>query len=135
MYTVNIPNNMCFFLVIDYIGCGMSFWQTVAMICHAKDHLKVQKLGDINDHNIIQYICALVATNLNKITDLLLHPLVWVFLIIEDGNMHCSNSFFNMRICICVGDILSNLHLVTIAMFKRHNAKNIFNLIARFLDM
>ncbi len=34
-----------------------------------------------------------------------------------------------MRICIYVGDILSNLHLVTIPMFKWHTAKNIFNLI------
>jgi hypothetical protein len=39
-----------------------------------------------------------------------------------------------MRICICVNDILSNLHLVAIPMFERHITKNIFNLIVRFLD-
>ncbi len=39
-----------------------------------------------------------------------------------------------MPICICVGRILSNLHLVTIPMFERHIAENIFNLITRFLD-
>jgi hypothetical protein len=25
MYTVDIPNSTCFFLAIDYVGCGMSF--------------------------------------------------------------------------------------------------------------
>jgi hypothetical protein len=25
MYTINIPNSMCFFLAIDYVGCGMLF--------------------------------------------------------------------------------------------------------------
>jgi len=39
-----------------------------------------------------------------------------------------------MHINICVNDILSNLHLVTIPMFEWHTAKNIFNLIACFLD-
>jgi hypothetical protein len=76
MYTVDIPNNMRFFLAINYFGCGMSFQQTAVAIRHAKDHLKVQKLSGINNHNVGQYIRTLVATNLNKIIDLLLHPLV-----------------------------------------------------------
>ncbi len=95
----------------------------------------MQKLGGINDHNVSEYVRALVATNLNKIADLLLHSSAWVFLVAEDGNTHCSNSFFNMRICIYVGGALSNLHLVAILMFERHIAKNIFNLIARFLGV
>ncbi len=57
-----------------------------------------------------------------------------MFLVTEDGNTHHSNSFFDMRIRIYVDDILSNLHLVAIPMFERHIAKNIFNLIACFLD-
>jgi hypothetical protein len=30
----------------------MLFWQTIAAIHHVNDHLKVQKLGGINNHNI-----------------------------------------------------------------------------------
>lgn len=131
MYTVNILNNTRFFLDINYIKCSMLFRHTTVVIHHAKDCFKVQKLGDINDHNVSQYICALLATNLNKIMDLLLHPLVLVFLIAKDGNTHCSSLFFNMCIYICIGNILSNLHLVTIPMFEQHTVKNIFNLIAR----
>ncbi|CAK9250170.1 unnamed protein product [Sphagnum jensenii] len=134
MYTINIPNSTCFFLAINYVGCGMLFRHITVAIRHAKDRLKMQKLGGINDHNVGQYVRALVATNLNKIVDLLLHPSVWAFLIAGDGNTHRNSSFFDMRIYICVNGILSNLHLVAIPMFKRHIAENIFNLIVRFLD-
>ncbi len=41
MYMVNVPNKTCFFLVIDYIGCGMLFWHTIVVIRHTKDCLKV----------------------------------------------------------------------------------------------
>jgi hypothetical protein len=52
MYMVDVLNNTCFFLAINYIGCDMSFQQTVAAIRHTKDRFKVQKLGNINDHNV-----------------------------------------------------------------------------------
>jgi len=78
----------------------------------------MQKLGGINDRNVGQYVRALVATNLNKIADLLLHPSVWAFLIVGDGSTHRNSSFFDMRICIRVNDILSNMHLVAIPMFE-----------------
>jgi hypothetical protein len=94
----------------------------------------MQKLGGINDHNVSQYVRALVATNLNKIADLLLHPSVWAFSIAGDGSKRRNSSFFDMRIYICVNGILSNLHLVAIPMFERHTAENIFNLIVRFVD-
>jgi hypothetical protein len=67
----------------------------------------------------------LVATNLNNITDLLLHSSVWAFSIAGDGNTHRSSSFFDMHIRICVNGVLSNLHLVAIPMFERHTADNI----------
>jgi hypothetical protein len=41
MHMVDVPNSTCFFLAIDYVGCGMSFWQIVVIIHHAKDRLKV----------------------------------------------------------------------------------------------
>jgi hypothetical protein len=92
-------------------------------------------LGGINDHNVDQYVRILVATNLNNITDLLLHLSIWAFLITRDGSTHCNNSFFDMHIRISINDILSNLHLIAILMFEGHIAENIFNLIVRFLDV
>ncbi len=52
MYMVDISNNMRFFLAINYIRCSMLFWHTTIVIHHAKDCLKEQKLGNINDHNV-----------------------------------------------------------------------------------
>ncbi len=52
MYTIDVLNITRLFLVIDYVRCGMSFRHTVAIIHHAKDRLKVQKLGGINNHNV-----------------------------------------------------------------------------------
>jgi len=66
--------------------------------------------------------------------DLLLHLSVWVFWVIKDGSTHYNSSFFDMRICINISDILFDLHLVAIPMFERHIVENIFNLIACFLD-
>jgi hypothetical protein len=131
MYTVDVLNNTRFFLAINYIRCNMLFRHTIVVIHHTKDCFKVQKLGDINDHNVSHYICVLLATNLNKIMDLLLHPSVLAFLIVKDGSTHRSSSFFNVCICICVDNVLSNLHLVAIPMFEQHTVENIFNLIAR----
>jgi hypothetical protein len=105
------------------------------MIRNVKDHLKVQKSGGINNHNVSQYIRTMVATNLNKIADLLLHASVWAFSVIENGSTHRNSSFFNMPIRICVSGVLSNLHMVAIPMFKQHTIENIFNLIAYFLDV
>ncbi len=119
MYMVDISNSTRFFPAINYIECGMSFRQTTAMIHHANnDHLKMQKLGGINDHIVDQYVRALVVVNLNKVMNMLLHPSVWAFLVVGDGNTHHNNSFFNMCIHICVGGVLSNLHLVAIPMFE-----------------
>jgi hypothetical protein len=56
------------------------------------------KLGSINYHNVGQFIRALVATNLNKITNMLLHSSIWAFLVVKDGNTHRTSSFFEMRI-------------------------------------
>jgi len=135
MYIVNVPNSMRLFLAINYVRCGMLFQQTIVAIHHAKDRFKMQKLGSINNHNIDQYIHILVVTNLNKIADVLLHLLVWAFSVARDGSMHHSSSFFDMHIRIYVSGVLSNLHLVTIPMFEWHTVENIFNLIARFLDV
>jgi hypothetical protein len=51
-----------------------------------------------------------------------------------DGSTHRGNSFFYMRIRVCVRRVLFNLHLVAITMFNRHSAENTFDLIERFLE-
>jgi hypothetical protein len=133
-YDVSIPNTTRFMLAMRHVGSGMSFRQTAAAIGHAKDLLKAAKLSGINDHIVGQYVRVLVAANLQKIGDLLLHPDVWAFSFAGDGSTHCGSSFFDMRVRVCVNGSLFNLHLVAIPMFVRHTALNTFVLIEKMLD-
>jgi hexokinase len=55
-------------------------------------------------------------------------------LLIDDGSTHHKQSFFDLRMRVCYSGELVNLHLVAISMFECHSAKNIFNLIAKFMD-
>jgi hypothetical protein len=80
MYTIDVPNSTHFLLAIDYVRCGLSVQQTVVAIRHTKDRLKVQKLGNINDHNVGQYVCALVTTNLNKITEVFFESIFYEYI-------------------------------------------------------
>ncbi len=55
-------------------------------------------------------------------------------LLAGDDSTHCGQLFFNLHISICFHGQLLNLHLVTIPMFDRHTADNIFNMLVKFLD-
>jgi hypothetical protein len=48
-YTATIKNIMRFNLVMDHVGSGMSFQQTVSAIQHAKERTKMAKLAGITD--------------------------------------------------------------------------------------
>jgi hypothetical protein len=124
MYDVVIPNTTRFMLAIHHVGIGMSFRQTAAAIRHAKEVLKAPKLAGINDHIVRQYVRVRVASSLQKIADLLVHPDIWAFSFAGDDSTHCGNSFFDMRIRVCVRRVLFNLHLVAIPMFNRHSRKH-----------
>jgi hypothetical protein len=52
-----------------------------------------------------------------------------------DESAHCDQSFFNLHVHVCYHGELVNLHLVTMPMFERHSTINIFNLIAKFMDV
>ncbi len=51
-----------------------------------------------------------------------------------DGSTHHGQLFFDLCVRICFHGWLFNLHLVTIPMFDRHTAGNIFNMLVKFLD-
>jgi hypothetical protein len=59
---------------------------------------------------------------------------VWAMSLAGDGSTHHGQSFFDLHLRVCYHDDLVNLHLVALAMFERHSAMNIFNLIAKFMD-
>ena len=55
-YSVHIPNDSLFQLIVSYVGCGISFHQCVQIVSKAKETLGIGKIGCINVGKVIQYI-------------------------------------------------------------------------------
>ncbi len=134
LYVVTIKNVTRYELALDHVGSGMSFRQTAGAIEHAKRRTFSAKLAGINDLIVGQFVRALVASNLQRISDLLSHRSAWAFSFAGDGSTHRGQSFFDMRVRFCHQGFLANLHLVAIPMFDRHSALIIFTVICKFLD-
>jgi hypothetical protein len=64
VYIVTIKDCLRFDLAMDYIGIGLSFWQTVAAIQKAKDRTKTAKFIGFNDCIVGQYTRVLVVVAL-----------------------------------------------------------------------
>jgi len=133
-YTITIKNIMRFELAMDLVGIGMSFRQVASAIQFAKIRTNTAKLTGANDLIVGQYVCVLVATSLQHIADVLAHKSVWAMSLAGDASTHRGQSFFDLRIRVCFGRKLYNLHLVAIPMFDRHTAEIIYNMLVKFLD-
>jgi hypothetical protein len=133
-YTVTITHVMRFELAMDFVAIGMSFRQVAKAIEHAKIRTSTAQLTGVNDFIVSQYVRVLVGTSLQHIADLLDHDSVWAISLAGDGSTHRGQSFFDMRVRVCFGRKLFNLHLVAIPMFDSHTAENIFNMLVKFLD-
>jgi hypothetical protein len=120
---------------MDYVGIGLSFWQTTVAIQKAKDRMKTAKLTGLNDCIVGQYTRILVDVALHQIALILDDESVWAMLLAGDGSTHRDQSFFDLRLRVCYRGNLVNLHLVALPMFERHSDVNIFNLIAKFMDV
>jgi len=133
-YTVAIKNITRYELALDHVGSGMSFRQTAGAIEHAKCRTHSAKLAGINDMMVGKFVRSLVASNLQRISDLMSHSSVWAFSFAGDSSTHRGNSFFDMRVRFCHRAVLANLHLVAIPMFDRHTAQIIFTMVCKFMD-
>jgi hypothetical protein len=133
-YVVTIKNVTRYELAMDHVSCGMSFRQTAQAIEHAKRRTSTAKLAGVTDFMVGTFVRALVASNLQRVSDFLDDSSVWAFSFAADGSTHRGQSFFDMRIRFCHQGNLVNIHLVAIPMFDRHSALNIFTLIRKFLD-
>ncbi|RHY20746.1 hypothetical protein DYB36_011168 [Aphanomyces astaci] len=110
-YTITIKNVMRFELAMDFVGIGRSFREVASAIQHAKIRTHTAKLTGAND---------LIS--------------VWAMSLAGDSSTHRGQSFFDLRVRVCFGHKLYNLHLVAIPMFDRHTAEIIFNMLIKFLD-
>ena len=59
---------------------------------------------------------------------------VWALSLAGDVSTHRGQSFFDLRLRLYWHGWLLNLHLVTLPMFDRHTAKNMFNMIDKLME-
>uniref|UniRef100_M4BUL5 Uncharacterized protein n=1 Tax=Hyaloperonospora arabidopsidis (strain Emoy2) TaxID=559515 RepID=M4BUL5_HYAAE len=133
-YVVTMKNVMRNELALDHVGSGISSRQAAMEIEHAKRRTQTPKPAGINRLMIGEFIRALVASNLQRITDFMGDASVWAFSFACDGSTHRGQLFFDMRLRFCYRGVQVNLHLVAIPMFDRHTSQIIFDTVCKFMD-
>jgi len=88
----------------------------------------------LNDHIVSQYVRMGIAINLQRISDILSSPCVWLFALAIDSSTHWSVSYLDIQIHVCPNGSLENLHLIAMPFYDRHIAENIIAMICRILD-
>jgi hypothetical protein len=133
-YVAKVSNAILYNLTLQHTSVGLLFRQTSAVIRQHKDVFGNGKLVGLNDHEVDKMVRVNVGANLQVLSDVLNHHDVWAFLLAGDGSTHQGVSFFDVRICVCVGGRLFNIHLVVVPFYDRHSAVNIYKMICKLLD-
>jgi hypothetical protein len=129
-----VSNAILYNLTLQHTLVGLSFRQTSIVIGHHKDVFGNGKLVGFNDHEVSKMVHVNVGANLQVLSDVLNHHDVWAFSLIDDGSTHQGVSFFDVRIRVCVGGCLFNIHSVIVPFYDRHSAVNIYKMICKLLD-
>jgi hypothetical protein len=133
-YVAKVSNAILYNLTLQHTSVGLSFRPTSAVIGQHKDVFGNGKLVGLNDHKVDKMVCNNVGTNLQVLLDVLNHHDVWEFSLASDESTHQGVSFFDVRIRICVGGRLFNIHLVVVPFYDRHSVVNIYKMICKLLD-
>jgi hypothetical protein len=75
-----------------------------------------------------------VAANVQVLSDVQNDDEGWSFSLAGDTTTHQGESFFDVRIRVCVRGVLHNVHLVCVPSYDRHTAKNICLMVCKLLD-
>ena len=134
-YLVVVKNPLQFQLIVDYIGADLSFRQAQSVLQFTKQRTNLTELGSVNQEIVSNFARVVCAINLQALSSLLSDDQVWAFALANDASTHYGRSYFDNRIRFHRQGVLYNLHVIAIPMFDRHTARNIFNLISKFLDV
>jgi hypothetical protein len=134
-YMATIKNPARYRLAMQHTLVGLSFRQTAAVIGHHKDEFGSAKLVGLNDHIVGQMVRVLVSANLQVLSMVMCSTVCFGFSLAGDGSSHLGQSFFDIRVRICVSGVLYNFHLVVIPFFDRHTAVNIAGMVMKLLEI
>jgi hypothetical protein len=116
------------------IADGLSFRQISRVMQDMKDTLGLSALGCISPQKVSSFVQIVCAANLQTISSMLKQS-CWAFSIVLDGGNKSDTSYLDVRIRVVSGSgILSNLHLMAIAMQDRHTGELMHDIAAKTLD-
>ncbi len=133
-YCIILKNVKRFELALDHTSIGLSFRQMSVIIYQHKEAFGNAKLVGLNDHTVSQYVCMGITINLQRISDIMTFPCVWLFALVANISTHRSVSYLDIQIRICPNGSLENLHLIVVPFYDRHTIENIIAMIFHILD-
>jgi hypothetical protein len=89
---------MAFFLIIDYVGAGLSFRQAATVLSSTAERTGLHKLRGTREADVARFVRAAVGINLQIISDLLTRKDCWAYSLAFDGATVQGKSFLDVRI-------------------------------------
>lgn len=132
-YVLTISNKMQFDMTVRFVGKGLSFRQAQESVRVAREVGHNPNLNGVTEHVVRQYVQATIAVNLQNIRQMLLDSQVWAYSIAFDAGTNREDSYLDVRLRLCLGAKLSNVHLLAIPMHASHTGELMFNLICQIL--
>jgi hypothetical protein len=76
---VTVKRVMAFFLIIEYVGAGLSFRQAATFLSSTAQRTGLHKLRGIREADVARFVRAAVEINLQIISDLLIRKECWAY--------------------------------------------------------
>lgn len=132
-YKLTINNMMQFDMVVQFVSKGLSFRQTQESIRVAQDVGGNPNLNGVTEHVVRRYVQASIAVNLQHIRKLVLDSRTWAYSIAFDTATNRENAYLDVRMRLCLGSSITNVHLLAIPIHESHTGEHIFNLTSNLL--
>ncbi|CAI5729951.1 unnamed protein product [Hyaloperonospora brassicae] len=132
-YEIVIKNRRLYDLAIKFVACGASFRLASHMVQCTKDETKLACYGGCSEQRVAGYVCAVVASNLQKIA--LMMRSSWTYTITTDAAVHQSTSYLGIRVRLWQNGALHDFHLVNLPAFDQHPAPAVIQQLATLLNV
>ena len=131
-YFTRMKNKRQFHLVIDYVACGSSFRHASRVLEATVRRTDLASLGVCDERRVASIVRVACAANLQKISDVLAES--WAFSIAVDASTNYNASYLDVRIRLCKGSQLHNLHLLAAPMEGSHTGEHVHELFSKTMD-
>jgi hypothetical protein len=131
-YQVQVPNQLAFELIVDFIGMGMSLRQATDAVTAVKKRTRNPQIGFPTDAKTQAYVRLVCAVNYQLLALVLRR--CWAFSLSTDMANCQSTSYISIRIRFTWLGVLYNIQLSALPFFGSHTGEAQFELICKVLN-